>query len=44
MNPVALILIALAVAVGFLLGHWLIGLIVGLAIVLVASLGPSARL
>lgn len=33
-----LVFIALCTAVGLLLGHWLIGLIVGLAVVLVASI------
>ena len=37
-NPLALLIIAFAVVLGALLGHWLIGLAVGLALVITASM------
>lgn len=36
-NPLALVFVGLCTAIGLLLGHWLIGLIVGLAVVFVGS-------
>ena len=44
-NPIAILLIALATVIGAVFfGSWLLGLLVGLAIVAVASLLPLAKL
>lgn len=44
-NPLAILLIALCTVAGAVFFHaWLIGLLVGLGIVLVASLLPLAKL
>ena len=44
-NPLALLVIALAVVIGVLFFHsWLWGLFIGLLIVLVSEFAPKARL
>lgn len=43
LNPLALVLLAICALVGLLIGSWVIGLLVGLVLVLVASLSTVHR-